>query len=38
VGLPPSTEVTTAVATTRVRVVAADRFSQDNPRAPPRLI
>ena len=38
VGLPPSTEVATTVATARVRVVAADRFSPDNPRAPPRLI
>jgi len=38
VQLPPSSEVATTVATARVRVVAADRFSQDNPRAPPRLI
>jgi hypothetical protein len=38
VALPPSSEVATAVATASVRVVAADRFSQDNPRAPPGLI
>ena len=38
VGLRPSTEVSTTVAQAQVRVVAADRFSQDNPRAPPRLI
>jgi len=38
VALPPSSEVATTVASARVRVVAADRFSQDNPRAPPRLI
>jgi hypothetical protein len=38
VGLPPSSEVGTIVATTRVRVVTAERFSQDNPRAPPGLI
>ena len=38
VSLPPSNEVATAVASAQVRVVAADRFSQDNPRAPPRLI
>src|SRR5262252_9019127 len=30
VGLPPSTEVSTTVAQAQVRVVAADRFSQDN--------
>jgi hypothetical protein len=38
VGLRPTTGVATLVATARVRVVVADRFSQDNPRAPPRLI
>ena len=38
VALPPSTEVAVTAATARVRVVAADRFSQDSPRAPPRLI
>lgn len=38
VGLPPAIEVSTTVATAQIRVVAADRFSQDNPRAPPRLI
>ena len=38
VGLRPSTEVSTTVAEAQVRVVVADRFSQDNPRAPPRLI
>ncbi|HEV8447172.1 MAG TPA: hypothetical protein VGQ44_10140 [Gemmatimonadaceae bacterium] len=38
VGLRPSTEVSATVAEARVHVVAADRFSQDNPRAPPRLI
>ena len=38
VALPPSADVTTAVATLSVRVVDPDRFSQDNPRAPPRLI
>jgi hypothetical protein len=37
-GLPPSIVVSTAVAPAQIRVVAADRFSQDNPRAPPRLI
>jgi hypothetical protein len=38
VGLPPAIDVSTTVATAQIRVVAADRFSQDNPRAPPRLI
>ena len=38
VGLPPAVGVATLVATANVRVVTADRFSQDNPRAPPRLI
>jgi hypothetical protein len=38
VTLPPSTEVSAAVPTTLVRADTADRFSQDNPRAPPRLI
>jgi hypothetical protein len=38
VGLPPSSEVATTVASAQIRVAAADRFSQDNPRAPPRLI
>jgi positive regulator of sigma E activity len=38
VALAPSSEVATTVATARVSVVAADQFSQDNPRAPPRLI
>lgn len=33
-----TTEVATAVATSTVRVVDPDRFSQDNPRAPPGLI
>jgi len=38
VAVIPSTEVSTTVAEAQVRVVAADRFSQDNPRAHPRLI
>jgi hypothetical protein len=38
VGFRPSTEVATAVSTASVRVATADRFSQDNPRAPPGLI
>ena|SRR5215831_18341549 len=38
VGLRPALGVSTLVATARVRVVDTDRFSQDNPRAPPRLI
>jgi hypothetical protein len=38
VGLRPTIGVATLVATASVLVVAADRFSQDNPRAPPRLI
>jgi hypothetical protein len=38
VPLPTATEVAAAVPTTLVRIDAADRFSQDNPRAPPRLI
>lgn len=38
VPLPPATEVATAVTTRSVRIVDADWFSQDNPRAPPGLI
>ena len=36
--LPPSSELATAVTTATVRVIDAARFSQDNPRAPPRSI
>jgi len=36
--LPRAIEVVITVATATVRVVTADRFSQDNPRAPPALI
>ena len=38
VPVPVLTEVATAVATARVDVDNAERFSQDNPRAPPGLI
>ena len=38
VALPSTTEVAASVPTTLVRVETADRFSQDNPRAPPGLI
>ena len=38
VGPPPAIGVATMVATERVNAVATDGFSQENPRAPPRLI
>jgi hypothetical protein len=38
VGLPPAIGIGNTVASPKVSVVVADRFSQDNPRAPPRLI
>jgi hypothetical protein len=38
VNVPVSRDISTPVAVASVRVAAADRFSQDNPRAPPGLI